>query len=122
EVLMRCGHITATLNTFQITPWLGAQTTSLCSYRNVLSSRPIFNVSGHHFATPRTTRIVPIPPPTTETTGPNNAAVKHDSSAPNSFDVPMKMLFTAETRPRISSCVTSCKIGRASCREGGEVV
>src|SRR5438046_6070129 len=105
---MRCGHITATLNTFQITPGLGAQTTSLCSYRNVLSSRPIFNVSGHHFATPRTTRIVPIPPPTTETTGPNNAAVKPDSSAPNSFEVPMKMLFTAETRPRISSGVTSC--------------
>src|SRR6266513_482254 len=107
---MRCGHITATLNTFQITPWLGAQTTSLCSYRNVLSSRPIFNVSGHHIATPRTTRIVPIPPPTTETTGPNNAAVKPDSSAPNSFEVPMKMLFTAETRPRISSGVISCTI------------
>src|SRR6201984_1658946 len=105
---MRCGHITATLNTCQITPRLDAQTTRLCSYRNVLSSRPIFNVSGHHFATPRTTRIVPIPPPTTETTGPNRAAVKPDSSAPNSFDVPMNMLFTDETRPRISSGVTSC--------------
>src|SRR5437870_12664588 len=38
----------------------------------------------------------------------NNAAVKPDSSAPNSFEVPIKMLFTAETRPRISSGVTSC--------------
>jgi hypothetical protein len=48
------------------------------------------------------------PPATTEITGPNSAAVNPDSSAPNSFDVPMKILFTAETRPRISSGVTSC--------------
>src|SRR6059058_6027503 len=43
-------------------------------------------------------------------TGPKSAAVSPDSSAPNSFDVPMKMLFTDETRPRISSGVTSCTI------------
>src|SRR5438128_11745570 len=49
-----------------------------------------------------------MPPATTEMTGPNSAAVNPDSSAPNSLDVPMKMLFTAETRPRISSGVTSC--------------
>src|SRR2546430_16785388 len=49
-----------------------------------------------------------MPPATTEMTGPNSAAVNPDSSAPNSLDVQMKMLFTAETRPRISSGVTSC--------------
>src|SRR4029077_5106063 len=74
----------------------------------VRSSVPIFRVSGHRNATPNTTRIVPIPPATTEITGPNNAAVNPDSSAPNSFDVPIKILFTDETRPRISSGVTSC--------------
>src|SRR5438270_365652 len=51
-----------------------------------------------------------IPPATTEITGPKRAAVNPDSSAPNSFDVPMKILFTAETRPRISSGVTNCTI------------
>src|SRR5438874_7647255 len=78
--------------------------------RRVRSSAPIFRVSGQRHATPSTTRIVPIPPATTEATGPNNAAVSPDSSAPNSFDVPMKILFTDETRPRISSGVTSCTI------------
>src|SRR5438094_9352567 len=75
-----------------------------------LSSAPIFRVCGQIMATPITTRIVPIPPATTEITGPNRAAVSPDSSAPNSLDVPMKMLFTDETRPRISSGVTSCTI------------
>src|SRR4029077_15587983 len=50
------------------------------------------------------------PPATTEMTGPNSAAVNPDSNAPNSFDVPMKILFTDETRPRISSGVISCTI------------
>src|SRR5213080_870751 len=68
----------------------------------------MLRVSGHRKATPNTTRIVPMPPATTEMTGPNNAAVNPDSSAPNSFDVPIKILFTDETRPRISSGVTSC--------------
>src|SRR5947208_13147088 len=77
-------------------------------HRSVLSSAPIRRVSGQRHATPSTTRIVPMPPATTEITGPNSAAVNPDSSAPNSFDVPMKMLFTDETRPRISSGVTSC--------------
>src|SRR6266436_7181901 len=49
-----------------------------------------------------------MPPATTEITGPNNAAVNPDSKAPNSFEVPMKILFTDETRPRISSGVTNC--------------
>src|SRR5882724_5791613 len=82
------------------------------SFRNdfqcrVLSSAPILRVCGQCNATPSTTRIVPIPPATTEITGPNSAAVNPDSSAPNSFDVPIKILFTDETRPRTSSGVTS---------------
>src|SRR6266705_2370883 len=78
--------------------------------RRFLSSAPIRHVSGQRNATASTTRVVPMPPATTEITGPNSAAVKPDSSAPNSFDVPMKILFTDETRPRISSGVTSCTI------------
>src|SRR5215813_8931491 len=78
--------------------------------RRFRSKAPIFRVSGQRHATPSTTRIVPIPPATTEMTGPNSAAVNPDSNAPNSFDVPMKMLFTDDTRPRISSGVTSCTI------------
>ena len=39
----------------------------------------------------------------TDTTGPKIAAVRPDSRVPNSFEVPMKMLVTAETRPRIST-------------------
>src|ERR1051325_10112211 len=78
--------------------------------RRVRSSAPIFRVSGQRHATPRTTTIVPIPPATTEITGPNTAAVNPDSSAPNSLDVPMKILFTDDTRPRITSGVTNCTI------------
>src|SRR5207248_5001113 len=59
--------------------------------RRSLSSAPIFRVSGQRHATPSTTRMVPIPPATTEITVPKRATVKPDSSAPNSFDVPMKM-------------------------------
>src|SRR6266480_5889410 len=76
--------------------------------RKVLSSAPILRVCGQRKPTPSTTRIVPMPPATTEITGPNSAAVNPDSSAPNSFDVPIKILFTADTRPRISSGVTNC--------------
>src|SRR5205814_7859179 len=78
--------------------------------RRFLSNAPIRHVSGQRQATTSTTRIVPMPPATTEITGPNSAAVNPDSSAPNSFDVPMKILFTDETRPRISSGVISCTI------------
>ncbi len=42
-----------------------------------------------------------MPPAATEMTGPKSAAVNPDSSAPSSFEVPMKILFTAEIRPRI---------------------
>src|SRR5205823_7364131 len=95
------------------TPCCGVQTAQRAvptDQRKVLSSTPIFRVSGQRHATPSTTTIVPIPPATTEITGPNSAAVNPDSSAPNSFDVPIKILFTAETRPRISSGVTNCTI------------
>src|SRR5213075_1920105 len=64
--------------------------------------------SGQRHPTPSTTRIVPILPGTPHVPGQNMAAVNPDSSAPNSFDVPMKILFTDETRPRISSGVTNC--------------
>src|SRR5215475_8139713 len=91
-------------------PGPGVTDASYRTQRRVRSSAPILRVSGQRYATPSTTRIVPIPPATTEMTGPNNAAVNPDSSAPNSFDVPIKILFTDETRPRISSGVTSCTI------------
>src|SRR5947209_18034411 len=52
--------------------------------------------------------MVPTPPVTTEMTGPNNCATRPDSNPPNSFEVPMNRLFTADTRPRISSGVSNC--------------
>src|SRR5215475_3325428 len=91
-------------------PGPGVTDASYRTQRRVRSSAPILRVSGQRNATPITTRIVPIPPATTEMTGPNSAAVNPDSSAPNSFEVPIKILFTDETRPRISSGVTSCTI------------
>ena len=54
---------------------------------------------------PKTIRSVPIPPETTENTGPKKFATRPDSNAPSSFDVPMNSEFSAETRPRISSGV-----------------
>ena len=49
-----------------------------------------------------------MPPPTTDHTGPNHFAVMPDSNAPSSFDEPMKMALTADTRPRIASGVSTC--------------
>src|SRR5882724_6598928 len=72
------------------------------------SSRPYFRISGQLSAVAMTTRMVPTPPATTEMTGPNNCATRPDSNPPNSFEVPMNRLFTAETRPRISSGVSNC--------------
>src|SRR5215831_15905816 len=40
--------------------------------------------------------------------GPNQWATIPDSNPPNSFDVPMNKLFTADTRPRFSSGVSNC--------------
>src|SRR5207245_1429446 len=38
----------------------------------------------------------------------NQCATIPDSKPPNSFEVPMNKLFTAETRPRFSSGVSNC--------------
>src|SRR5450432_798768 len=64
--------------------------------------------SGHASAAAITTITVTMPPPTTDTTGPSSAALAPDSNPPSSFEVSMKTLFTADTRPRISSGVRSC--------------
>src|SRR6202453_4879673 len=71
------------------------------------AKEPRVMTCGHVFIAARTTRIVTMPPPTTEITGPNHAAVMPDSNAPSSFEVQMKTLFTAETRPRMVSGVRS---------------
>jgi hypothetical protein len=55
---------------------------STIAQRRSLVSAPIFLVSGQRKETPSTTAIVPIPPATTESRGPNAAAVNPDSSAP----------------------------------------
>src|SRR4051812_23036990 len=54
-----------------------------------------------------TTKIVPTPPETTEKTGETSQATKPDSNPPNSLEVPMKRLLTAETRPRFASGVSN---------------
>src|SRR5207248_881497 len=58
--------------------------------------------------TANTTSRVPMPPETTEKTGPKYWATNPDSKPPSSLEVPMKRLFTAETRPRFSSGVSNC--------------
>src|SRR5262245_37428274 len=59
-------------------------------------------------ATEMTTTIVPKPPEPTENTGPIQCATNPDSNPPNSFEVPMNRLFTADTLPRFSSGVSNC--------------
>src|SRR5581483_481531 len=48
-------------------------------YAALSRSEPRLRISGQHQATSRTTRMVPIPPSTTEETGPNTCAVSPDS-------------------------------------------
>jgi hypothetical protein len=60
---------------------------------------------GVNRAVTTTTRIVKIPPRIIEGFKPNALAVIPDSKAPISFDEPMKIPFTAETRPRMFSGV-----------------
>src|SRR3954464_12852424 len=55
-----------------------------------------------------TVKIVAAPPDTTENTGPRYWLTIPDSNPPSSLEVPMNKLFTAETRPRISSGVSNC--------------
>lgn len=69
------------------------------------TSGPSRRISGHAQATAPTTRMVPTPPATTDTTAPNHAATTPLSKAPSSLDAPMKRLLTADTRPRSSSGV-----------------
>ena len=53
------------------------------------------------------TAIVATPPSTTAGTSPNHFAVTPDSNSPSSFDAPMNTAFTALTRPRMWSGVSS---------------
>ena len=62
-------------------------------------SGPILARAGQASATMPTTRMVPIPPPTTAMTGPSSAAAAPLSKAPSSFEKPMNMNSTASTRP-----------------------
>src|ERR1017187_1101764 len=70
-------------------------------------SRSTLRSAGKSQAHAATTTIVPMPPYTTAGTVPNHCAVRPDSNWPTSFDAPMKIIFTALTRPRISSGVPS---------------
>ena len=73
--------------------------------QELIRLRPAFSerrISGQMRATDITTKMVPMPPPTTDNTGPNTAAVRPDSKAPISFEVAMKILLTEDTLPRIS--------------------
>ncbi len=51
---------------------------------------------------------MPTPPTITAGTAPSQAAVRPDSSSPRSFELEMKTMLTALTRPRISCGVRSC--------------
>ena len=54
-----------------------------------------------------TSNVTP-PPSTIAGTRPNQAAVNPDSNSPSSLDAPINTEFTALTRPRIASGVSSC--------------
>ena len=54
--------------------------------------------------------MVIIPPKTTEGFNPITLAATPDSNPPISFEEPINMLLTAETLPRMSSGVESCKM------------
>ena len=57
-----------------------------------------------------TTASVMQPPKITDGTSPNSFAATPDSNAPSSFDEPMNIPLIADTRPRMSSGVASCRI------------
>ena len=54
------------------------------------------------------TTTVMTPPTTTEETVPSSLAATPDSKAPISFDDPMKIWLTAETRPSIPDGTSTC--------------
>ena len=65
---------------------------------------------GDIFPVTATTNKVNEPPTTIAAFVPHHLAVNPDSNAPISLEEPMKIPFTAETRPRMLSGVASCKI------------
>src|SRR5262245_10858188 len=85
-----------------------ATTSATCSGGERCSSEPIARSSGQILATAATVASVMQPPSTTDGTRPSHWAATPDSNSPISLLVPMKMMLTAETRPRIESGVSSC--------------
>jgi hypothetical protein len=65
---------------------------------------------GEIFPVTATTNKVNEPPTTIAAFVPHHLAVNPDSNAPISLEEPMKIPFTAETRPRMLSGVASCNI------------
>ena len=65
----------------------------------------VFNcpILGQARATISTPIIIPVPSATNAISEPNSDTANPDSKLPSSFDTPMKILFTAEMRPRILS-------------------
>src|SRR5688572_25068487 len=64
--------------------------------------------AGNHRTQSPAIATLATPPTTTAGFRPHHAAVKPDSNSPSSFEAPMNTAFTALTRPRISSGVSSC--------------
>ena len=83
------------------------RTPACASVTDYRPSLPITRSSGNSRSAPSTNATVAKPPSTTVGTGPMSAASSPDSNAPSSFDEPMKTRFTADTRPRSSSGVSS---------------
>src|SRR5688500_17311527 len=69
--------------------------------------RPNVRSLGTSRAVSPTTARAAVPPSTTAGTAPTSRAATPDSNAPSSFDEPMKMELTAETRPSICGGVSS---------------
>lgn len=66
-----------------------------------------FRIRGDMIETTDTISKVIVPPKITAGTVPRSFATTPDSNAPISFDEPMKILLTAETRPFMLSGVIS---------------
>ena len=70
-------------------------------------NRSLLANAGNHRIHKATTASVPIAPTTTEPTGPIQAATAPARNSPSWLEAPMNVEFTALTRPRISSGVSS---------------
>ena len=98
-----CGHLSSRSERF-------AEDAELSALRRPVAGRPASRwsrICGQIAAHPNTTRIAPTPPPTIDGTTPNKPAVTPDSMPPSSLEATMKTLFTAVTRPRMSSGVSN---------------